>query len=286
MLVEGLSACVPGTTSPLTLDPARPLTLLVHGCNASLGEFRSLSAVFEAHGQQTLCFVYDDRDRIEDSSAQLIAALTPLEDLLEPGELTLLGHSQGGLVCRRALVADRPDAHRPRAGFRYRLVTVSSPFAGIRASHLCGKTWLHVITLGVTMATCQAVTGSKWPEIFPGSKYLQQPGRLGEATRRSVQVVTDERGACLERARDGSCAVSDDVFSLEEQQNPAVEADARVQSVQLRAGHSAVVGIQGEPPNALIEALQTHGVLAQTPTDQKEQLADLLAALYGSTGRR
>lgn len=47
--------------------------------------------------------------------------------------MTVIAHSQGGLVARRALVA-APPGDQSVGGVPYRLVTISSPFGGIRAS--------------------------------------------------------------------------------------------------------------------------------------------------------
>ena len=40
--VAGLSSCRTGASSALDLDPRRPLTVLVHGCNFSMGGFKTL----------------------------------------------------------------------------------------------------------------------------------------------------------------------------------------------------------------------------------------------------
>jgi hypothetical protein len=53
--IEGLSSCQTEERDLVHLDPTRPLTVFVHGCNFSLGGFRTLARVFEAHGQQTVC---------------------------------------------------------------------------------------------------------------------------------------------------------------------------------------------------------------------------------------
>jgi pimeloyl-ACP methyl ester carboxylesterase len=178
--------------------------VLVHGCSFSRGGFNTLAKVFEAHGQQTVCFNYDDRERLEVSSAQLIGALEMLQDLLGATEMTVVGHSQGGLVARRALVRDRSRPLRVRPGNRLRLVTVSSPFAGIASSRDCGRTWLHALTLGVTVGICQGIAGDKWHEIYPGSEFMNHPGVLLPEVASYLKVVTNETGSCR-RALTLSC---------------------------------------------------------------------------------
>ncbi len=284
--VPGLDVCAPGGGTQLTLDPARPLTLFVHGCRDSGGRFRELAQVFEAHGQQTACFNYDHREGIDVSAARLARALEALERRLRPGQITILAHSQGGLVTRRALVQERAVPLRSAEGFTYRLFTVSSPFAGIRASKDCGKTWLHVVTLGVTVLVCQLAAGDNWTEIPPGSALMSRPGTLLPEVGEVLQVVTDERGSCEIRRPDGGCKKTGFVFSVQEQHNPVVEADPRLAQREVQAGHVEIVGGDGAPPVKLIALLQERGILARTPPERREEIALLLARLYGAPPAR
>lgn len=276
--IVGLFPCEERGRDAVELDPTRPVTVLVHGCNSSGERFKTLAQVFEANGQQTLCFNYNDRDSINTSATQLASALSALQRRLQPGELTVLGHSQGGLVARRALQADLPRPLVTREGFSYRLVTISSPFAGISSSADCGKTWLHVLSLSATVAVCLVVTGNKWTEIPPGSRFMtNQTPFVGT---RHVQIVTDERATCRERGPNGKCKVDDFVFGLEEQYSAVVTTDPRVTTLELREGHAAVVGENGVAPVLLIEALQKQQVLAETPPQRQVSFARLLAQLY------
>jgi len=278
--IEGLSSCRPEDGEVVQIDPQRPLTLFVHGCNFSMGGFRTLAQVFEAHGQQTICFNYNDRERLEDSSARLIDALEALEAHLPGGDITILGHSQGGLVGRHALVRDRARPLRVRDDFHVRLVTVSSPFAGIDSSRHCGLTWLHLVTLGATAVVCQGIAGSKWREIYPGSTFMRRPGTLASAVTNHVKIDTDERGSCRRHAPDGRCAEGDFVFSLDEQYSDPVDQDPRVAGVAVRAGHIEIVGERGTPPTKLIDVLQANDILARTPPERSHEIALLLEQLY------
>jgi hypothetical protein len=274
----GLFPCEAGGRDVFELDPARPVTLLVHGCNSSGERFKTLAQVFEANHQQAICFSYNDRDFLNTSATQLAAAITALQQRLQPGELTILGHSQGGLIARRALQADLPRPLVTRAGFTFRLVTVSAPFGGIASSADCGRVWLHVLSLSATVVACLAITGNKWVEIPPGSAFMTNQAPV--ATRH-LQIVSDERGSCRVQRPDGSCATSDFVFGLAEQSSPRLAADPLVTVVTLRAGHAAIVGENGVPPLQLLEALQRHGVLASTPPSRPDTAAALLRRLYG-----
>jgi pimeloyl-ACP methyl ester carboxylesterase len=278
--MPGLGPCSDEPGAALHLDPSQPVVLLVHGCRASAGMFRNLAQVFAAHGQQTACFTYDDRDSLDYSSSQLRQSLETLAGSLHVKELTVLGHSQGGLVARRTLIRERPGGALQAEGLSLRLVTVSSPFQGIAASKHCGWLPLHVATFGVSAGICQLAAGSKWMEIHPSSWFVLQPGTLVDQVSGFLKVVTDERDTCLQRREDGRCAQSDYVFSVGEQNNELVDADPRVTSEVVPEGHSAIVGQHGLPPYRLIEVLQSQGVMARTPADKRAAMQRLLASLY------
>lgn len=275
--LSGLAACSHDPRTALTVDPDRPLVLLVHGCNASGGRFRSLANVFELHGQQALCFNYDYRDSLRTSASQLRTALLGIRAYMRDDRITVIGHSQGGLVARAAL-SGKLDPLASRS--TYRLVTVSSPFGGIDIASDCGRTWLHVVTLGISVAACQIATGSNWPEIHPGAELVRAPGRLWPTVSDHLNVMTDERDTCRRREPSGRCAESDFVFSLEEQWNERVLDDSRVENEQMAAGHVEIVGDEGQRPEKLVSALQRHRVLEPTPPEKRQALARLLRELY------
>jgi pimeloyl-ACP methyl ester carboxylesterase len=278
--VRGLGACTDASQEVLRLDPERPVVLLVHGCRASGARFRTLAQVFEAHGQQTACFNYDDRDSLEYSSEQLREVVEAVAAHSRSKDLTVLGHSQGGLVSRRALIAERRDAALRAQGLNVRLVTVSSPFGGIAASKHCGWLPLHVATFGVSAAICQLVAGNKWMEIHPESRLVEHPGTLVAGVQSVLKIVTDERNTCFEKREDGTCRKSDYVFSFDEQRNAIVDTDTRLRSEVVPDGHSGIVGQNGIVPVKLIKVLQDQGVMAKTPSDRQAAMDRWLAALY------
>jgi len=275
----GLDECDEAASTKLSIDPERPLVVIVHGCNASGGRFRALAQVFEAHGQQTVCFNYDDRERMEETSRQLAFALETVAAHLDPQPVTVLGHSQGGLVSRRALAG---KLHSSEGGIpaRYKLVTVSSPFDGIRASSHCASIGLHVATLGISALLCQMIAGDKWNEIHPKSDFMRAPGNLGDAVEEHLVVVTDERDTCRRRNDRNRCVEDDFVFSVEEQINDLVEEDDRVARTLVKAGHVEIVGDEGTPPEKLIEVLQERGVMEPTPEEKREEIAALIRRLF------
>ena len=280
--VDGIGRCDDRPGGPVTLNPDTPLAVFVHGCDSSGGRFRSMAGVFEAAGRQALCFNYDDRERVEDSAQKLASALSRIEAHHRHPEMTVIGHSQGGLVSRRALVERRGDLIGD--GARYRLVTVSSPFNGIAASRHCGQTARHILTLGISAGLCRAVAGSKWREIHPGSEMVRHPGTLTPQVVEVLKVVTDERGTCRRFDDSGRCEEDDFVFSLEEQYNRRVDDDPRVVNVEVDAGHVEIVGDSGTVPTKLIRVLREHRILPELQADTAGTFARLVARIYGVTG--
>jgi hypothetical protein len=278
--LRGLGACSDDPHAILSVDPDQPMVLLVHGCHASAGKFRTLAQVFEAHGQQTACFSYDDRDSLDVSSGQLRRAIETVTRRMHNKGITVLGHSQGGLVSHRALIRERGDGELTPNGASLRLVTVSSPFGGIGASKHCGSLALHILTFGISAGVCQIAAGSKWMEIHPYSWFVERPGTLVGEVNEFLKVVTDERGACFRRSQDGTCLQSDYVFSLDEQANSPIDRDPRVVNQVVRSGHSAIVGQDGLAPRTLIQVLQERGVMSRTPPDKRAAVEQLLAQLY------
>jgi pimeloyl-ACP methyl ester carboxylesterase len=278
--IAGLGPCTDSPDRTLHLDSKQAVTVLVHGCFASAGRFRGLAQVLAFHGQQSVCFTYNDRDSMAASAAELSVALARLGGHLEQRRIDVIGHSQGALIARRALVARPPDgAASGQAPLR--LVTVSGPFAGIAAAKTCGDPLLRTLSLGLIGPICHVITGAKWSEITYSSRFIVAPGRLGPQVRDYLKVVTDERGSCRRGGEQG-CAESDAIFSLAEQRNPVVDSDPRVKIVEVKAGHVEIVGNNRIGPVKLIAILQEHGIIGPTAPEREQQLGQLLTALYGT----
>lgn len=190
-----LSNCTQPDDATLHLNSHEPVIVIVHGCFSSVGRFRSLADVFAFHGQQAICFNYNDRDRLTDSSADLITAISELSKVLQQPKITVIGHSQGGLVARRALIAERED-HLETDNVDLSLITISAPFGGIKSASHCGSKPLAWLSLGITKLICQAVTGSKYSEIPPNSAFINNPGNLLPAVNKHIKIATDELGSC------------------------------------------------------------------------------------------
>lgn len=277
--IPGLGPCTDNPDRTLKLNSREPVNVLVHGCYGSSGRFRGLAQVLAFHGQQTACFTYNDRDSMMRSSAELVTALDQLAQHTTNREVTVIGHSQGALVARKALVEDRTDPLPGRA-LDLRLVTVSGPFGGIASARPCGNPLIRALTLGLIAPMCLIATGDKWSEITYASPFITQPGQLNTQVRDYLKVVTDERGTCR-RVEGGRCTESDDIFSLSEQQQALIDHDPRTRLVQVAAGHVEIVGDERVAPLKLIELLQRERVLNATAPEKQGQFQRLLARVYG-----
>jgi pimeloyl-ACP methyl ester carboxylesterase len=274
--IAGLRSCSDNPDRSLRLKSGQPVDVLVHGCFGSSGEFRSLSQVLAFHGQQTVCFTYDDRARLTRSATELRRAIDLLAAQTRSPQITIIGHSQGALIAHKSLtdsalaLTSQPDL---------RLVTISGPFAGIAAAQTCGRTWLYPFTLGLLPLSCYAVTGAKWADITYSSQFIREPGALVPQVSQFLKIDTDERGTCR-REEAGRCVAKDEVFSLAEQRNSAVEGDRRAQRVEIRAGHVEIVGDEHVAPTKLIAILQEQGVIPAIASDRVSAFDQALARIY------
>lgn len=276
LTVAGMSNCTQLTDHELKLNSALPIVVLVHGCRGSAGKFRALAEVFAFHGQQTICFNYDDRDSLDLSAKKLRFSLNELRVKTDIHQTTLIGHSQGGLIARRALT----DKQTFGEVVEVKLVTISSPFAGILAADHCGSKLATILTLGLNRLICYAATGDKWDEIHQNAEFIKSPGELNTQVVEYLKVVTDEEGSCRTRDPRGECIEDDFVFSLGEQYSEAVDSYTGVEKVKVRAGHVEIVGDETRVPDKLISILQTRGLMAVTESDDKAKLISFLNELY------
>jgi len=276
--IPGLGPCTDSADRSLRMDSTQPVHILVHGCFGSSGQFRGLAQVLAFHGQQTACFTYDDRARLATAADQLTQAVQQLAAQSRVPQITVIGHSQGALIARKAMTTSSTAA-LPQRPVDLRLVTVSGPFSGIDSARTCGKTWLYPLTLGMLPLSCYVATGAKWADITYSSRFIREPGALAPQVASHLKIDTDERGTCR-REENGRCVEGDDIFSLAEQRQPLVEADGRTRRIEVNAGHVEIVGDKQVAPKKLIAILQTEGVLRPTPAASLPAFGLLLARVY------
>jgi pimeloyl-ACP methyl ester carboxylesterase len=276
--IPGLGPCTDNPDRTLHLDSTQPVVVLAHGCFASAGRFRSLAQVFAFHGQQSVCFSYDDRDSLTVSATQLVTAIDELAIHMQNRQLTVIGHSQGGLVARNAFTKERGQPLV--AELDLRLVTISSPYAGIAAADHCALPFARAISLGLVIPICKAISGDKWYEITYASDFIREPGTLIGQVDDFIKIVTDERDTCRRYDDKNRCVEDDFVFSAEEQYNPAVDGSLRVIQLEIKAGHSEIVGNATIKPDKLITILQQQDIMRATPATRAAALDAFLSMLY------
>jgi hypothetical protein len=277
--ISSLGSCTDSDDQSIQINSAAPITVLVHGCNGSAGRFRSLAQLYAFHGQQAICFKYDARDSLVDSAEQLAVSLDQLSNVTNNTSISILGHSMGGLIARKALEPDFEKYFKHKYQ-KLELITVSAPFAGIEAANHCSFRFLHWLSLGIVPGICWLVTGDNWYEITSSSDFIMYPKPLLPSVQKYLKIVTNEENTCRRENNDGKCIESDDIFELSEQYHPVVDSYSNVIGVQVDAGHVEIVGNRQVSPRKLLSILQEYGVLSPTPPDRQTALERLLAELY------
>ena len=279
-VIPGMGPCTDDPDRTLHLSASEPVTVLVHGCFGSTGQFRALAQVMAFHGQQTACFTYDDRAALDIPASDLAASVDKLSRLLKTSSadpVTLVGHSQGALIARRALTTRQPHAE---SSSTLRLLTISGPFSGIAAANACGSPTVRALTLGLIAPMCRLGTGDKWADITYNSEFIRNPGTLSGRVSRHLKIDTDETGTCRRKV-DEACVESDLIFTLDEQRNPAVDRDPAAEVVEVKAGHVEIVGDTRVAPMKLIALLQDKGIIRQTEQHRTGAFRRLLEDVYG-----
>lgn len=277
--IPGLSPCTTSDDATLHLNSQQPVTIMVHGCFGSAARFRALSEVFAFHGQQSACFNYNYRDSLTTSADELVDSLAQLSSAMQNKQVTVIGHSQGGLIARNALTRERAHPLDDTSA-KLRLVTISSPFAGIEAAEHCGSATIRKWSLGLIVPVCMLISGGKWFDITYASDFIREPGTLIGGVNEYLKVVTDEQGTCRHFDADGLCAEDDLVFSLQEQYQPDIDNHPITSNVEIAAGHAEIVGDHRVEPRKLIALLQQRGIMKRTATADNAAFERLILLLY------
>ena len=277
--IPNLSSCTDATDKSIQIDSKSPITILVHGCNGSAGRFRSLAQLYAFHGQQAICYSYDDRASLLESADKLAFAVNALAEATHNQSISIIGHSMGGLISRKAMEVNKQTSDL-LGDKNLELITISAPLSGIKAANHCGITSLHWLTAGVIPGICWAVTGNNWREISSSSDFIRYPEPLIPSVQKYLKIVTNEKDTCRLKGSDGSCIESDYVFDLAEQYHHKVDNYDNITGVQVDAGHVEIVGNKDIVPRKLLAILQENNMLSYTPAERKEALEQLLAELY------
>jgi hypothetical protein len=277
--IPNLSSCTDSDDKSIRIDSGSPLTVLVHGCNGSAGRFRSLAQLYAFHGQQAVCYSYDDRDTLVHSADKLANAVNTLADVTNNQSISIIGHSMGGLISRKA-VEEKNKKFNILSGKNLELITISAPLSGIVAAKHCGIKPLHWLSVGVLPGICWIISGDNWHEITYSSDFIRYPEPLIPAVQQYLKIVTNEKNTCRREAKDGNCIESDHVFNLEEQYHAKIDNYPNITNVEVDAGHVGIVGNKDIIPRKLISILQEYNMLSPTPPERRVALERLLADLY------
>lgn len=277
--IEGLGSCTDSQDRTLRFNSNYPITILVHGCNGSAGRFRSLAQLYAFHGQQAACYSYDDRDSLIKSADKLVVAIEKLSSATSNPNISIIGHSMGGLVARKAMESSRLN-QTENSELNIQLTTVSAPLAGIKAANSCSNSTLNWLSLGIVPGICWGITGDNWYEITSKSNFIKQTKPLSSSVQRYLKVVTNETNTCRKKDTQGLCIESDDVFDLAEQYHPVIDQYPQLTNIQVDAGHVEIVGYKEVVPWKLLNILQQENMLAATPPERQMALKDLLVKLY------
>lgn len=278
LAIGGLLPCAADPDPRLQLDRAAPVAVLVHGYHGTPSHLRPLAQALADRGLQTICFEYDDREMLITSANELARSIEALAGVLVHPDITIVGHSQGGLIARKALVAELAEPVRA-PGAHLNLVTVAAPFAGTASARLCASTTARVLTLGIGDLVCRLVSGKKWYEITHASDFIRAPGTLVDTVHEHLIVVTDEAGSCRRFNARGTCTLGDYVVGVQEQDYPPVKADPRATRVLVKAGHSQIVGEVGGSVGQLVALMARHAMVAPDPIPRSGR--HLVARLTG-----
>ncbi|MDA7746471.1 lipase family protein [Psychromonas sp.] len=275
--IPGLGSCSDSEDRTLKFNSDEPITILVHGCNDSAGRFTSLAKLYAFHGQQTACFSYDDRDSLVRSADNLVSAIDSLSVSTNNRNISIIGHSMGGLISRKAMETSSLNNNED---LNIQLVTVSAPLAGIKAANSCSSNTLNWLSLGIVPGICWGITGNNWNEITATSSFINQTEPLSSSVQRYLKIVTNEQNTCREQNPLGQCIRSDYVFELSEQYHPIIDHYAQITNIQVDAGHVEIVGDKNITPWKLVTILQQEELLNTTPPEREVALQNLLVKLY------
>ena len=256
--LENLGSCIDTLNSEFSLNSNYPVAVFVHGRNSSVDEFSALAQLYQFHGLQTVCFNYPFRDSLLISAEELAFSLHQLISFTHNKNITVLGHSLGGLIARKAL---EDGLLHYFDNMNIKLVTVATPFLGVEAAQYCGSDILNKLSLGIIPGICWGISGDNWSEITANSGFIKYPQPLSPSVQRHLKVVTNEQDRCRRKNKQGTCVESDSIFELSEQYNPIIDNYPNVTNVQVDAGHAEIIGSKWHSPVKLFTILQQENMI-------------------------
>lgn len=262
--IANLGRCTESKGSTFRFNSNYPITVLVHGRYSAVKKFSMLAQLYAFHGHQTVCFSYRDRDSLILSADKLISSLQQLMSVSNNKSISIIGHSLGGLIARKAL-ENRKLNNLSGSGVNVKLITVAAPFAGVAAAQPCAYRTLNWLSLGIIPGICWVISGDNWYEITSNSDFIKYPKPLSPSVQRYLKVVTNEQNRCRRKNKLEKCIESDYVFGLSEQYNPVIDSYPQVTNIQVDAGHVEIIGNKQLSPLKLLAILQQEDMLSAKP---------------------
>lgn len=258
--IENLGECSDIKTPTFSFNSEYPIAVFVHGHRSSAAVFETLSHQYELEGVQVVCFNYRTRENLKLNADKLFSSLQQLLALSNSEEITILGHSMGGLIARDALRNDRREKII-REKLSIKLVTISTPFAGVADAQACASEPLHWLSLGFVPGVCWVIAGDSWSDITAESDYIKHPKPLNPFVTSHLNIITNEENRCRKSNKKGRCIESDTIFKAAEQYSPVIEKYLPVTNIQVDAGHVEIIGSKDRLPIKLLTILRQEGVL-------------------------
>jgi pimeloyl-ACP methyl ester carboxylesterase len=164
-----------GLHLPPSIDPERPLVVLIHGLDCDCNIWASLADLLTRDGRQVATFGYPSDGPIEEDSNRLAACLIDLRHSCPSMRVDIIAHSMGGLVARdyiegadyiggvdRLIMLGTPNGGSSWARWRLPL-GVQEQFHLWRTDPAWSASW--IISDGL---------GEAGKELMPGSTYLNR----------------------------------------------------------------------------------------------------------------
>lgn len=135
----------------------KPLLLLVHGINGSPKDFQRMLKGLDTSGMRVALFHYPSGISIEDNAFMLSQIMNELFVRTPNQEYSLIAHSLGGLISKRALQLQEEAGHGHRIK---KFISISVPWAGHKGA--------------AAGAEYSPVVAPVWTDLAPKSRFISR----------------------------------------------------------------------------------------------------------------
>ncbi len=193
-----------GLLLPQTVDPGRPLVLLIHGLDCDRGVWGPMAKLLDDQGYQVGYFSYPNDEPISESAALLSRHMHALRQQFPNLRVDVIAHSMGGLVARmyvegntyaggvdRLILLAPPNEGSPWAGYRL-LLEAQEHYRLWRYNPQWRWTWM--ITDGL---------GAAGDELKPHSTLLRDLDKLPRRAGVRYTIVAGDQSSITRLVADG-----------------------------------------------------------------------------------